>query len=71
MATKFFTNEGNKTLLEKFKGIFEYNTDIERFDALVGYFRASGYFSVRPFLYNDMRICDFVMCDRVNERMSE
>lgn len=50
MATKFFTNEGNKTLLEKFKGIFEHNTDIERFDALVGYFRASGYFNVRPFL---------------------
>jgi superfamily II DNA or RNA helicase len=52
MATKFFTNEGNKTLLEKFKGIFEHNTDIERFDALVGYFRASGYFRVRPFLEN-------------------
>jgi hypothetical protein len=36
MATKFFTNVGSKTLLEKFKGIFEHNTDIERFDALVG-----------------------------------
>jgi len=52
MATKFFNNEGSNTLLEKFKGIFEHNTDIERFDALVGYFRASGYFKVRPFMVN-------------------
>jgi len=50
MTNKFFTNEGSNTLLEKFKGIFENHADIECFDALVGYFRASGYFSVRPFL---------------------
>ncbi|MGB0930178.1 MAG: phospholipase D-like domain-containing protein, partial [Chitinophagales bacterium] len=31
------------------KGIFA-NRDIEYFDALVGYFRASGYFKIRPFL---------------------
>lgn len=37
MATKFFADEGSKTMLEKFKGIFENNTDIERLDALVGY----------------------------------
>jgi hypothetical protein len=50
MSTKFFTNSDNNTLLEKFKGIFENNKDIEFFDALVGYLRASGYFSIRPFL---------------------
>lgn len=52
MSTKFFTNQDSNTLLNKFKGIFEHNTDIENFDALVGYFRASGYFKVRPFLEN-------------------
>ncbi|MBN1185651.1 MAG: helicase [Bacteroidales bacterium] len=50
MSLKFFTNEEQNTLLNKFKGIFENHSDIEYFDALVGYFRASGYFSVRPFL---------------------
>lgn len=50
MSTKFFTNQDKNTLLNKFKGIFENNTDIENFDALVGYFRASGYFKIRPFL---------------------
>ena len=39
MSTKFFTNQNANTLLNKFKGIFEHNTDIEHFDALVGYFR--------------------------------
>jgi len=48
--THFFTNTGNNTLLRKFAGIFEHNADIERFDALVGYLRASGYFALRPHL---------------------
>ncbi len=52
MSTKFFTNQDTNTLLNKFKGIFEHNIDIENFDALVGYFRASGYFKVRPYLNN-------------------
>lgn len=50
MSTRFFTNEGENTLLKKFKGVFEHNKDIQFFDALVGYFRASGYFKIRPFL---------------------
>ncbi|MBC3847721.1 helicase [Winogradskyella echinorum] len=52
MSTKFFTNQDQNTLLNKFKGIFENNKDIEFFDAIVGYFRASGYFKIRPFLDN-------------------
>lgn len=52
MSTKFFTNNDTNTLFNKFKGIFENNIDIEYFDALVGYFRSSGYFKVRPFLEN-------------------
>jgi hypothetical protein len=43
MSTRFFTNHGDQTLLRKFQGVFESNTDIEWFDALVGYLYASGY----------------------------
>ena len=53
MSTRFFTNDGENTLLNKFKGVFEHNKDIEYFDALVGYFRASGYFRIRQYL-NDV-----------------
>lgn len=53
MSTNFFTNREGNTLVEKFKGIFQNHTDIECFDALVGYFKASGYFAIRPYL-NDV-----------------
>jgi superfamily II DNA/RNA helicase/HKD family nuclease len=49
MSTKFFTNSGDNTLINKFEGVFKY-TSVHAFDALVGYFRSSGYFSIRPFL---------------------
>jgi len=52
MGTRFFTNEGENTLLNKFRGVFQNNPDIDFFDALVGYFRASGYFAIRPYLTN-------------------
>lgn len=55
-TTKFFTNHSQNTLLNKFQGIFENNKDIEFFDALIGYFRSSGYFKVRPFLENVPKI---------------
>ena len=51
MSTKFFTNKNNNNLINKFKGVFE-NQSIHSFDALVGYFRASGYFKIRPLLDN-------------------
>lgn len=50
MSTRFFTNDQTNTLLKKFEGIFEHNPDLARFDALVGYLRASGYFAIRPYL---------------------
>ncbi len=50
MSTRFFTNDGDNTLLKKFVGVFEHNPDIEHFDALVGYLRASGWFALRPHL---------------------
>lgn len=49
MSTKFFTNKEDNTLLNKFKGIFEH-TEVNAFDALVGYFRSSGYFRIREYL---------------------
>lgn len=52
MSTKFFTNSAENTLLKKFEGIFTH-TDVHFFDVLVGYFYASGYFRIRPFL-NDV-----------------
>lgn len=50
MSTKFFTNSEENTLIKKFEGVFTNNPNIQYFDALVGYFRASGYFRIRPFL---------------------
>ena len=52
MTTKFFTNENENTLINKFEGVLKFNQNIEFFDCLVGYFRSSGYFKVRPFLAN-------------------
>ncbi|GAA4339510.1 helicase-related protein [Flaviaesturariibacter amylovorans] len=49
-STKFFTNQDNNSLLKKFEGVFSNIDSIRHFDALVGYFRASGYFKVREFL---------------------
>jgi superfamily II DNA/RNA helicase/HKD family nuclease len=49
MSTKFFTNENDNTLLSKIEGIFKHR-NIHFLDALVGYFRASGYFRIRPFI---------------------
>jgi superfamily II DNA or RNA helicase len=50
MSTRFFTNAGTNTLFAKLEGVFHHNPDIQRFDALVGYLRASGYFALRPHL---------------------
>jgi len=49
MSNKFFTNEADNTLINKIEGIFKYR-NIHFFDALVGYFRASGYFRIREFV---------------------
>lgn len=48
-SSKFFTNEGDNTLLNKVQSIFEHRK-IEFFDALVGFFRASGYHLVRDYV---------------------
>ncbi|CAN5176898.1 helicase-related protein [soil metagenome] len=49
MQTKFFTNDDSNSLLAKIEGIFKHR-HIHFFDALVGYFYASGYFRIRPYI---------------------
>ena len=44
--TKFFTNDGRNSLLERFKQTLKH---VDKFDVLVGYFRASGFYA----LYKD------------------
>lgn len=67
VSTKFFTNRDHNTLLSKLDGVFKHNKDIEFFDALVGYFRASGYFAIRPFIEDvpHIRILVGINVDRV------
>lgn len=47
-----FTNKGGNTLMREFEGILQHNSQISNLDAVVGFLRASGYFSLRPFLDN-------------------
>lgn len=49
MATKFFTNLKGNTLLQKLEGIFQH-MQVYHLDALVGYFRMSGYHLIHEFL---------------------
>jgi superfamily II DNA or RNA helicase len=53
--SKFFTNKEDNSLLKRFIGVFD-NLTINEFDALVGYFRSSGYFKLRPYLQNVPKI---------------
>lgn len=50
--SNFFTNRNNNTLIKEFEGILENNVQIHNLDAVVGFLRASGYFSLRPLLNN-------------------
>lgn len=50
MATKFFTNNKDNSLVKKIEGIFDNSDKIHHFDILVGYFRASGYCKIQTFL---------------------
>ena len=69
MSTKFFTNSGENTLINKFDGIFRH-TSVHYFDALVGYFRSSGYFQIREHLKDVEKIRILVGID-VDHLISE
>ena len=47
MSTKFFNNEAGNTLFDKLKGIASGMAAFDRFLAVVGFFRSSGYFKLR------------------------
>ena len=47
MSTKFFNNIPGNTLFDKLKGIAAEMVTFERFLAVVGFFRSSGYFKLR------------------------
>lgn len=47
MSTKFFNNTPGNTLFDKLKGIATNMVSFERFLAVVGFFRSSGYFKLR------------------------
>ncbi|SMN01107.1 FIG003033: Helicase domain protein [uncultured Candidatus Thioglobus sp.] len=73
MNTNFFTNQESNTLFSKLEGIFENNPSINNFDALVGYFRSSGYFKLRPLLENvaNIRILVGIDVDGITAQMQE
>lgn len=45
-----FTNREGNTLIKEFEGVLQHNPQIRNLDAVVGFLRTSGYFSLRPFL---------------------
>ena len=47
MSTKFFNNKDGNTLFEKLRGIAGNMATFDRFLAVAGYFRSSGYFKLR------------------------
>lgn len=48
----FFTNRDGNTLMKQFENFLKKNPQVKNLDAVVGFLRASGYFSLRPFLDN-------------------
>jgi len=58
VSSNFFTNRDGNTLMKEFEGILTNNPQVKNLDAVVGFLRASGYFSLRPFLdgINKVRI---------------
>ena len=71
MNSKFFTNSAENTLFNKLEGIFQHNQNINNFDVLVGYFRSSGYFKLRPLLENvaHIRILVGIDVDKITTQM--
>jgi len=69
MPTKFFTNKLENTLLNKIEGVFKYR-NIHFFDALVGYFYASGYFKIRKYIEKtaEIRIIAGIEIDKLIQK---
>lgn len=56
MSAKFFNNTPEHSLFDKFKGIARGMAGFHTFQAVVGYFRSSGYFKLREELSNAKKI---------------
>jgi superfamily II DNA/RNA helicase/imidazoleglycerol phosphate dehydratase HisB len=67
MSSKFFTNNNDRNLFDKFKGIIDHMKDLYAFHAVVGYFRSSGYFALQPHLHNikDIKILVGINVDQM------
>ena len=50
ISSHFFTNRDGNTLMKEFEGMLQNNPQVKNLDAVVGFLRASGYFTLRPFL---------------------
>jgi len=68
---KFFTNEPDATLLQRFQKSLKNNTQF--FDVLVGYFRSSGFFKIYPSLENveKVRILVGLSVDKITHQVVE
>lgn len=70
MSTKFFTNNDNRNLFDKFTGIIESMHNLYAFHAVVGYFRSSGYFKLQPHL-KDLKSIKILVGINVDQMFSE
>lgn len=64
--THIFTNKNGNTLIKEFEGVMTNNPTIKYLDAVVGFLRVSGYYTLRPFLdgINRARILVGIDVDR-------
>ena len=56
VSSHIFTNRDGNTLMKEFEGILQNNPQVKNLDAVVGFLRASGYFTLRPFLSTINRV---------------
>ena len=73
IRSNFFTNDGGNTLIKEFEGILTNNPQIKNLDAVVGFLRASGYFTLRPFLdsVNKVRVLIGIDVDKYIARAAQ
>lgn len=73
ISSHFFTNRDGNTLMDEFEGILSNNPQVKNLDAVVGFLRASGYFSLRPFLddINKVRILIGIDVDKYIARANQ